>query len=114
MNREQQMARRTIILAACIASAVPFQNPIVALAQTPAAPPPPTATCPPRGNSQAPTTGRGGRGDLSEELSDSGGVICPPANIDPEIRRPAPESGGPMPVIPPPGNPGGDPTAQPK
>ena len=41
------------------------------------------------------------------------GVICPPDQIDPEMNRPAP-GGGKMPVIPPPGSPGGDPNVQPK
>lgn len=50
---------------------------------------------------------------LSTRLAQSDGVICPPGQVDPEIRAPAPE-GGPMPVIPPPGSPGGNPTVQPK
>jgi hypothetical protein len=57
-------------------------------------------------------TGQGGQ-TLSEQLSRSEGVICPPANVDPEMRRPAPE-GGRTPVIRPPGSPGGDPTVRPK
>jgi hypothetical protein len=52
-------------------------------------------------------------GNLSERLSQSKGVICPPANIDPNIRE-APPGGGRTPVIPPPGSPGGDPTIVPK
>jgi hypothetical protein len=51
--------------------------------------------------------------NLSEQLAKSDGVICPPAHIDPEIRQPTPP-GGAMPVIPPPGSPGGDPSIQPK
>jgi uncharacterized low-complexity protein len=50
---------------------------------------------------------------LSDKLARSGGVICPP-NVDPEIRAPTPQSGNKMPVIPPPGSPGGDPSVQPK
>lgn len=49
---------------------------------------------------------------LSDKLDQGGGVICPP-NVDPGIKRPAPETGK-MPVIPPPGSPGGDPKVQPK
>jgi hypothetical protein len=49
---------------------------------------------------------------LSETLAQSNGVLCPP-NIDPEIRAPTPDVGR-MPVIPPPGSPGGDPSVQPK
>jgi hypothetical protein len=50
---------------------------------------------------------------LSDHLAQSGGVICPPAAVDPEIKRPAPETGR-MPVIPPPGTPGGDQSVKPK
>jgi hypothetical protein len=49
---------------------------------------------------------------LSDKLDQGGGVICPP-NVDPGIKAPAPETGK-MPVIPPPGSPGGDPKVQPK
>lgn len=54
-----------------------------------------------------------GKGSLSDKLARSGGVICPPQHLDPEIRQPTPP-GGSMPVIPPPGSPGGDPSVQPK
>ena len=66
------------------------------------------------------TTGRGGdadsasgKGNLSDKLARSNGVICPPDHVDPEIRQPVPP-GGNMPVIPPPGSPGGDQSVQPK
>ena len=49
---------------------------------------------------------------LSEKLAASNGVICPPP-IDPAMKQPTPP-GGSMPVIPPPGSPGGDPNIQPK
>ena len=51
--------------------------------------------------------------NLSNKLARSGGVICPPEHIDPEIKQPTPP-GGAMPVIPPPGSPGGDQSIQPK
>ena len=51
--------------------------------------------------------------NLSERLARSDGVICPPAHVDPEIKQTTPP-GGPMPVIPPPGSPGGDPSVRPK
>jgi hypothetical protein len=58
------------------------------------------------------TTGQ--HGDrLGDKLAESDGIICPPPNVDPKMRAPAP-SGGPMPVIPPPGSPGGDQTVRPK
>ena len=50
---------------------------------------------------------------LSDKLARTGGVICPP-NVDPEMKAPTPESGNKMPVIPPPGSLGGDPSVQPK
>lgn len=50
---------------------------------------------------------------LGEKLAKSDGVVCPPEGINPEIRALTPE-GGNMPVIPPPGTPGGDPTVRPK
>ena len=68
------------------------------------------------------TLGKGGdvevrgetdRKSLSDKLAQSKGVICPPDQVDPEMNRPAP-GGGKMPVIPPPGSPGGDPNVQPK
>ena len=56
---------------------------------------------------------QGGQGNLSDKLARSGGVICPPEHVDPQIKQPTPP-GGPMPVIPPPGSPGGDQSIQPK
>jgi hypothetical protein len=50
---------------------------------------------------------------LSDHLASSGGVICPPPGVDPQIKAPTPEAGK-MPVIPPPGTPGGDQNVQPK
>jgi hypothetical protein len=55
-----------------------------------------------------------GKDDLSEKLARSGGVICPPQHVDPEIKQPTPPTGSSMPVIPPPGSPGGDQSVQPK
>ena len=50
---------------------------------------------------------------VSEKLARTDGVICPPAGLDPDIRAPAPGESN-MPVIPPPGTPGGDPDVRPK
>ncbi|TCT02914.1 hypothetical protein [Aquabacter spiritensis] len=50
---------------------------------------------------------------LSDQLERHEGVIPPARNLDPELSHPAPATGT-MPVIPPPGSPGGDPTIQPK
>jgi hypothetical protein len=49
---------------------------------------------------------------LSDKLAQSNGVICPP-NVDPAIKAPTPNAGK-IPVIPPPGSPGGNPNIQPK
>jgi hypothetical protein len=60
----------------------------------------------------APRSSDSGDQTLSEKLAQTDGVICPP-DIDPDIKVPTPEAGK-MPVIPPPGSPGGDPTVRPK
>lgn len=118
------IALASIVLAAGIAPAL-----APALAQSPPADKAPTApkteprdatACGPRGTHA--TVGQGGKDvvvrvpkdeNLSSKLARSDGVICPPTQVDPEIHAPAPQ-GGPMPVIPPPGSPGGDPKVQPK
>jgi hypothetical protein len=53
------------------------------------------------------------REPLSDRLAQSEGTMCPPSNVDPEINKGAPDIGK-MPVLPPPGSPGGDPTVRPK
>ena len=58
------------------------------------------------------TTGQQAPETLSDKLARTDGVICP-ENVDPHIRAPTPDVGK-MPVIPPPGTPGGDPTVRPK
>lgn len=57
----------------------------------------------------------GSTGTLSDKLNKSDGVIKPQTNVDPGITTtpPAPNAGT-MPVIPPPGSPGGNPNVQPK
>lgn len=50
--------------------------------------------------------------NLSDKLARTDGVICPP-EVGKDMRLPTPEAGR-MPVIPPPGSPGGDPSVQPK
>jgi hypothetical protein len=59
-----------------------------------------------------PRGGGSGNETLSQKLEQTDGVICPP-DIDPDIKIPTPQAGR-MPVIPPPGSPGGDPTVRPK
>jgi len=52
--------------------------------------------------------------NLSERLDRSGGVIHPPANVDPEIQVKPPATGDKMPIVPAPGAPGGDQSVKPK
>jgi hypothetical protein len=87
----------------------------IALAQTTVPPGAdhPGAACPPSAGANAPTVGRDSARPLSDQLADSKGVICPPAGVDPDIRRTPPE-GGTIQVIPPPDSPGGNPRIQPK
>jgi len=59
------------------------------------------------------TTGQS-REPLGDRLAKSDGVLCPPSGVDPDMHAPAPSTDGKMPVIPPPGTPGGDPTVRPK
>jgi len=61
---------------------------------------------------QGTTVGQGNE-PLGDKLARSDGVLCPPPGVDPAMRAPTPD-GGTMPVLPPPGSPGGDPTVRPK
>jgi hypothetical protein len=64
------------------------------------------------GSASACANGGEARQNLSDKLAQSNGVICPP-NVDPGMKAPTPNAGK-MPVIPPPGSPGGNPRVQPK
>jgi hypothetical protein len=79
----------------------------------PPALPQPLKPCPPGVGNNAASNETTGSTTLSDQLSQSKGVICPPAGIDPGISVP-PSGGGSTPVIPPPGTPGGDPSIQAK
>jgi hypothetical protein len=106
---------QTLLAAACL-----FEASLVSFAFSQAAPPPdplrpPLATQP----SDTPVPGdvpTKPRPDesLSDQLSRSHGVLHPPSGTDPEIRKPTPSTGSQMPVIPPPGTPGGRQDTQPK
>ena len=52
-------------------------------------------------------------GSLSDKLNATNGVIHPQGTVDPAMEKPTPPIGT-MPVIPPPGSPGGPPGVQPK
>ena len=119
MDRDKRLLAALAVTAALV---------MPAFAQTPPKAAPPTApkseqldstACAP---SDTPSTvGKGAPTDaqppadsnLSDKLARSNGVICPPSNLDHEIRAPTPP-GGTMPVIPPPGSPGGDQSVRPK
>jgi hypothetical protein len=53
------------------------------------------------------------KGDLSDKLNSTSGVIHPQGTVDPGMLKPAPDKGA-TPVIPPPGSPGGNPDVRPK
>ena len=97
---------------------VAFAAPAVAFAQAGGAveSPPPSAG----GDKAAPAQpeedlSASSTGSLSHQLNRSGGVIHPPTNIDPGLTHLAPDLGPhSMPVIPPPGTPGGNPDIKPK
>jgi hypothetical protein len=115
LSQEVPMAR-WMIAATMIAIA---GAPLCAAAQDRAAPPlfspSPNAECQ-RQTGGLPPSSPGettGSANLSDQLSRSKGVICPPAGIDPGLTVP-PVGGGITPVIPPPGTPGGDPGLIPK
>jgi len=117
---------RDIRLLGLAALAAAILHPALAGAQAPPSSKPPVApkaeqldpkACANRQDTVGLGSRDGARSDstnLSDKLARSDGVICPPERVDPDIRQPAPESGGPMPVIPPPGSPGGDPSVRPK
>jgi hypothetical protein len=103
------LALSLLMLAGTVAQAQPApQSPPV----TPA--PSKEPACPPGTGGNAPTVGSGQSGNLSDRLAGSNGVICPPAGVDQQMRVSPPQEGGRMPVIPPPGAPGGDQTTVPK
>jgi hypothetical protein len=122
------MQMKTLLLATCFIAACSTAG----SAQAPPSPAtPPQQTAPPNSarpsQDCAPTQARPDRGTiaphgsttgqsnepLGDRLARSDGVICPPAGVDPAMRAPTPETGK-MPVIPPPGSPGGSPDVRPK
>lgn len=89
-----------------------------ALAQTPVKPQPADPNMPSMQNTvpeKVEPNSTGATGTLSDRLNKSDGVIKPRSDVDPGITTitPAPHAGT-MPVIPPPGSPGGNPNVQPK
>jgi hypothetical protein len=102
-----------VVVATVAALSIPTAH---AQLDRPVAPPAlsqPLNPCPPGVGNNTASNETTGSSTLSDRLSQSKGVICPPAGIDPGISV-APSGGGRTPVIPPPGTPGGDPSIQPK
>ena len=110
---------RLLFWSALVSGALPAAS----LAQTPVRPPqapnmPPSSQVVPEKIEPRDPSATGGVGSaptLSDKLEATDGVIRPPANIDPDIKVPAPvPNPGTTPVIPPPGSPGGNPAVEPK
>ena len=87
-------------------------NCTIAMAQA-VAPTDRPGACPPGSGQNPPTVGKESDKSLSDQLTQSKGVICPPAGIDPEMHQ-TPPQGGAMKVVPPPGSPAENPNVQPK
>jgi hypothetical protein len=122
MHRQALLLILATLMASSAATAQAPPTPATPPAQTaPPAPPrnatgcAPTQSMPQQGTiaPKGTTTTDPQAEPLTDKLARSDGVLCPPTGVDPEIRAPTPETGN-MPVIPPPGSPGGDPTIRPK
>jgi hypothetical protein len=101
-----------IFASALVSAAVPIVSPRPAEAQTPQ---PPSVS--PPASSQAPSTKPDAKpkDPLSEKLDKNEGVLEPPSGVDPGMhKKPPADTGDKMPVIVPPGEPGGDQSVQPK
>jgi hypothetical protein len=125
MNTQQAKRKLWLEAAALLAAAVlasMFAAPALGQGKPPAEPG--AVPCAPHQPPGAPGSTVGSAGDprsngsppqnLSDKLASSDGVLCPPTGVDPEIKLPTPPTGSDMPVIPPPGSPGGDPSVRPK
>lgn len=106
MRKLSLLAAAGSVVAAVTVAFAQSQAPIPPSAESPLAPECQRGATPTPGETTGSVT-------LSEQLSRSKGIICPPAGVDPGIAAP-PVGGGVTPVIPPPGTPGGDPLIIPK
>jgi hypothetical protein len=116
MSRTKSICERKaglFVLAACGSL---FALPASPLAQTPPTGEPgapPEVMEPPTENPTPPPYQP--KEPFSKELKERDGVLEPPRGVDPEIQKDVPEDFKErMPVIPPPGGPGGNPDVQPK
>jgi hypothetical protein len=117
---------RSLVVLLCLgvvlaAPAAEAQNPQPAPpGVTPAPVAPPNAPSPPPEQIAPPgkdvTRGSASGTTLSDKLSAQHGTLTPPHSVDPGItvNPPAHAQQGTMPVIPPPGSPGGNPSVVPK
>jgi hypothetical protein len=108
------MTKRTMPLLGALAGLV---LPCLAFAQNPQPAPPQatqTPTAPPSTSQPPPEQITPRHGTLSDQLSQRQGTVRPPT-VDPGITAPLPSNArGTMPVIPPPGTPGGNQAVVPK
>lgn len=109
-------------LSRCLASALVGAYAFPALAQSPPPgkpPTPPEIMEPPNENPTTPSDpgadGTKPKEPLSKQLEQGEGVLEPPREIDPQMKKPVPDDfQGRTPVIPPPGSPGGNSDVKPK
>src|SRR3954447_23424180 len=110
------MMKRTLIIAGCAASwlSAACAQPTPAVPSTPPLPvQPPSATIAPP-EQIAPRDGATDNGTtMSDRLSRQQGAVKPPS-VDPGMSVQPKTGAGTMPVIPPPGSPGGNPSVVPK
>ena len=101
---------------AAIAQREPTPNPPSPTIPRPPQTPNPVPPVPaPQPQPQTPGASSANPGDsLSEKLDKEAGVLTPPPVGDPDIVQPLPDTNAKIKVIPPPGEPGGDPNVQPK
>jgi hypothetical protein len=105
-----------LLLGAALPSAAGAQNPQPAPPQVthPPVAPPGVSTTPPEQIAPPDRVAGTGNTTLSDKLSQQQGTLRPPA-VDPGMQALVPSRGqGTMPVIPPPGTPGGDQRVVPK
>ena len=76
----------------------------------------PAAETPPQTIPEDTRPGRSGSSEepLGKKLHRTDGVLHPPRGVDPGVAIPPPSTGSNMPVIPPPGTPGGNTAIEPK
>lgn len=94
------------------AQTLPSTTPTGPASCAPSSPAPGSSAAPPPRSDAAKSSGQPTE-NLSERLSRSEGVMCPPSKVDLGMVAPTPDAGI-MLVIPPPGSPGGDPNIRPK